>query len=259
MEHSIIRRHFEAIGARVKFRDYVWRMWRGERLLHEGYTVDIATDRRGSYFDIAVGRNVPDFEVLQTRPKERHLLLFSRDGQRFLCGHDERDWFVAGIPEAVSTVRDAKRALMPPEVRRLAGRVRPSATTKRKNRVFKRQGEWFFVPTDREFPEEFVLHHEPLQRTAGSKPHICEELVRSGGELVYLVDGGVYRQAQYWKKRKEDALFSLRRAETRVRNPEVYVRRSVRHPDHATLRLDCWHRVRINAELIHGTSVTFLD
>ena len=31
-------------------------------------------------------------------------------------------------------------------------------------------------------------------------------------------------------------------------NPEIYVRGSVSHPDHATIYLDCWHRVELNRE-----------
>jgi hypothetical protein len=33
-----------------------------------------------------------------------------------------------------------------------------------------------------------------------------------------------------------------------VRDPEVYAKGSIRHPDHATIHLDGWHRVLMNAE-----------
>jgi hypothetical protein len=33
-----------------------------------------------------------------------------------------------------------------------------------------------------------------------------------------------------------------------VRDPEVYAKGSVRHPDHATVHLDGWHRVSMNTE-----------
>ena len=41
--------------------------------------------------------------MLDTRPNLRHLLLMSRNcrtgaKEKFLCGHDERHWFVAAIP-----------------------------------------------------------------------------------------------------------------------------------------------------------------
>jgi hypothetical protein len=33
-----------------------------------------------------------------------------------------------------------------------------------------------------------------------------------------------------------------------VRDPEVYAKGAVRHPDHATIRLVGWHRVLMNTE-----------
>jgi hypothetical protein len=33
-----------------------------------------------------------------------------------------------------------------------------------------------------------------------------------------------------------------------VRDPEVYAKGTVRHPDHATIRLADWHRVLMNTE-----------
>jgi hypothetical protein len=229
----------------------------------DAYTIGIGTDARGRYFDIARGEETPELELLQVVPKERHLLLLARDGQRFLCGHDERDWFVAAVPERVSSVRDAKRSLMPKDVWERARRLPPRRVDNRKNPAFVRQGEWFFVPTDQEFPEEAIHRNEPLQRTAGSKPHICEELYREGGDLVYIVTGRVYTEAEYAERaRKDPERFGRLRRHTRVRDPEVYVRGTVRHEDHATIRLNGWHRVYINAELsveLSTVSVGFLD
>ena len=49
-----------------------------------------------------------DVNVLQADKRDRHLLLFVRphDGKaaRFLCGHDEREWFVAAVPGGASSV-----------------------------------------------------------------------------------------------------------------------------------------------------------
>ena len=33
-----------------------------------------------------------------------------------------------------------------------------------------------------------------------------------------------------------------------LRDPEVYAKGTVRHPDHATIRLTGWHRVLMNTE-----------
>src|SRR5262249_37287221 len=65
--------------------------------------LNIARDGRGEYFDIAADMSRVSLEVIDVRRDTRHLLLMSRavtDGakEKFLCGHDERAWFVAAIP-----------------------------------------------------------------------------------------------------------------------------------------------------------------
>jgi hypothetical protein len=264
MERESIVRHFESIGARVRFQALEAPRHRRVRVPDHALTIDLAKDRHGSYFVIALARSAPELLVLQKERRERHLLLMSRNGHRFLCGHDERDWFVAELSERVSTVRAAKRALMPPAVREAAGRLSPAATERRRNALFVRQGEWFFVPTDREFPQEIIHMHEPLQRAPGSKPHVCEELCREGGRLVYIAGGRAFTPEQYAAhlRADKDGRFRRLRKEERMRNPEVYVRGSVRHPDHATVRLETWHRVYVSNEVqagAPGSSVAFLD
>jgi hypothetical protein len=257
MEQEIVRRHFESIGARVRFRDRSRRPPFGPGF--RSFRIDIVPDKRDSVFEIVVGIEAPELLVLQTVPKDRHLLLYSRDGQRFLCGHDERDWFVAAVPKRVSTVRDAKLALMPAPVRRGLQGLPRAAARKRKNAAFVRQGEWFFVPVDAEFSEELILKNEPLQRTAQSKPHICEELYRDAGESVYVVEGQIYTKAEYRAKKAADERFGRKGVTQRGWNRVTYARGAVRHQDHATIHLDGWHRVYLNAEQRQSSSVGFLD
>jgi len=264
MERESIVRQFESIGARVRFQALEAPRHRRVRVPDHALTIDLSKDRHGSYFVIALARSAPDLVVLQTARRERHLHLMSRNGHRFLCGHDERDWFVAELSERVSTVRAAKQALMPPAVRAAALRLSPTATERRRNAVFVRQGEWFFVPTGRVFPEEVIHRDEPLQRAPGSKPHVCEELCREGGDLVYIVGGGVFTPEQYAARLRadKDDTFRRLRKEERMRNPEVYVRGAVKHPDHATVHLETWHRVYVSNEVqagAPGSSVAFLD
>ncbi|MCX5752821.1 MAG: hypothetical protein NTW97_04135 [Candidatus Krumholzibacteria bacterium] len=261
MRQDSLSKHFEAMGARVKFRalDAQSRLLNGRR---PSFTIDVGRDRRGPFFDFALTDRAPEFEILQTMPKERHLLLLTSRGNRFLCGHDERHWFVAELAETVSTVRAAKRALMPVAVREWAGTVKPSKVDNRDNSIFKRQGEWFFVPAGRSLDGEAILRNEPLQRNAKSKPHICEELVRIGGETVYVVANRVYTWNEYRAKARWDDDFRRYRPQTRVADSEVYVRGYVRHPDHATIVLEGWHRVLINRERPAAglrSNVTFLD
>jgi hypothetical protein len=124
----------------------------------------------------------------------------------------------------------------------------------RDNSVFKRQGEWFFIPADMDFDESSIHRNEPLQRRSGSKPHICEQLVRHGGETVYLVRGVAYEIQEY----RDLAAEKRREARVMTRNPRVYVRGYVRHPDHRTIHLDSWHQVLLNDERV-SRNLAFLD
>lgn len=256
IEHVL--EHFEKMGARVKVRDPS-HLPRWRRVSPTYVAIDVLRDRRGEYFDIVRGEKAPEMEVLQVLPGDRHLLLYSRDGQRFLCGHDERHWFVAAVTGPVSTVRDAKRSLMPLALRGEAERFAPDVTENRKNLLFKRQGEWFFVPVREKLdvPDQMILRNEPLQRGAGSKPHICEELYRRGGRQVYVILGHVVEEEVFLERKRQDPKFG-RHARMMRADPEAFVRGCVRHSDHATIRLDGWHRVYINGEVSSG-SVTFLD
>ena len=87
-------------------------------------------------------------------PREKHLILLSRQfdarggllaKQKFLCGRDEKHWFVAAIPESepVSTVTSARIALKPEEVRNREQAVGISRkeSFRRWNAAYVRQGE----------------------------------------------------------------------------------------------------------------------
>ncbi len=88
------------------------------------------------------------------QPADRHLLLLVREGKdksKFLCGHDERHWFVAAVPERVGLVTNvfaAMEALKPPEVLEAQRRqgIKSRDRQRRKNAAYVRQGEWFFLP-----------------------------------------------------------------------------------------------------------------
>lgn len=249
MDTVHLARQFDAIGARLLVR-------RQDRFA-QPFRLDVSHDRRGEYFDLVVSPHAPSFGVLNTEPGDRHLLL--RAGtERFLCGHDERHWFVATIAERVTTVRDAKASLLPPALRDRALRLRKRAAFRRRNELFKRQGEWFFVPTLHDLSGLTVHRHEPLQRDARSKPHDCEELIRLGGEVVHLVKGVEYSEPEYQNAVRDNPDFRHWSHQVRIKNPEVYVRGAVRHPDHATLTLVGWHQVFLNGEILSG-NVSFYD
>jgi hypothetical protein len=120
-----------------------------------------------------------------------------------------------------------------------------------------RQGEWFFVPAPEMNEKAQVIHrNEPLSRGGGSKPHICEELMRHSGVSVmvssYHLTG--ITESEYNRLIKADPA-ARRDPDARrlswhrlIRDAQAYARGDVRHPDHKTIHLDGWHRVYMNRE-----------
>jgi hypothetical protein len=230
------------------------------------FTVDV--NRAGTFL---INSAIPvEFSVLDIKPKDRHLLLMARYKEagerqetksRYLMGHDERHWFVSEISAGVSSVEAAKQSLKPPEVVEVESGLRKKNIHRRRNAAWIRQGEWFFIPAPSYQPDpHLILRREPLTRGRGSKPHMCQELYRVGGETVYVSR----RNPDGLSQKQYDALGEkeLRSQTWQVmkRNPTVYVRGRISHADHATLILPCWHRVFINREMLSQTgTVSFLD
>lgn len=233
--------------------------WRGRELAAQRIRV------RDSLFELVLPTNA-SATVLDCSRAERHLVLNLQDlgaaSQRFLCGFDERHWFVAAVTGL--TVRTAKESLMPPQVRDAALRagLRGSELYRRRTAVFLRQGEWFFVPVETRVDPLHVHHNEPLIRPGGGKPHLVQELVRGRGEQVWHhhehAPNGL-RDAEYAalpEHRRRDKGWNRRMRVTDATS--VLARGTVRHPDHATIHLAGWHRVYINSE-VRPASLGFLD
>ncbi len=268
MDTSFLNKKFTRIGARLKVVDRPARRLRTSGLL----SLDIGSDRRGEFFEITPQSGADsEVEVLDVQPTDRHLLLLVRENgnkNKYLCGHDERHWFVAGIPESapVGTVRQAKEALQPREVQNAVARrhVSGKARNRRKNAAFIRQGEWFFLPVaDMAVDESMVLKNEPLSRGNGGKPHWADFCYRTGGETVYVCSrhpNGV-TSPQYKKILSGNRNAKNWGWQTMQRNPGVYVRGRIRHPDHATIMLGGWHQVVMNTENQSRAmrNVAFLD
>ncbi|RUL85715.1 hypothetical protein [Tautonia sociabilis] len=272
MSNALLEAKFARIGARLKVAEVPDRR---RRIAVSGpVALDVRDDRRGEYFEITrrLGSDAEvDLEVLDVQPGDRHLLLLVREGtekQKFLCGHDERHWFVAAVPESapVGTVRAAKEALKPVEVRAAQARagLRSEAGNRRKNVAYRRQGEWFFVPApDLRVDQSLVLRNEPITRGNGGKPHRCEFCYRTGGETVYVcrrhpngVEAATYQRILDREEGAKNWGWRVMR-----RNAEVYARGRVRHADHRTITLHGWHRVLMNTESQARAmwSVAFLD
>lgn len=283
---------FSEIGARVRVREL--RPWRPHAFARTATgrvgvqfpVVDIRTDKKGEYFDLAVPDGM-EVEVIDSRPDLRHLVLMARlatnDKARYLCGHDERHWFVAAVPESfgATTVPEAQRALQPDAIKALTVGLDATKRIARHNSAYRRQGEWFFVPAP-DFepdPNDIILRNEPLRRDARSKPHVVAEAIRSGGETRYQADrASVHAVKERARAReigaalnnktltaKEHAVMAARFPEVGWRsvlvNPTMYVRGPVRHSDHSTVNLRSWHRVVMNAESLAraASSVAFID
>jgi len=245
MANEILMRRFAAIGARVQVIGAPVGVPR----------LDVRADARGELFDVRFtgnGRPV-ELEVVDVDRADRHLLLFVRgDGgkSKFLCGFDERHWFVAAVPEdarGVTGVKTAKAALQPELVRDAVERVRPKHPQRRRNVAFTRQGEWFFVPVALEPPPAEVLRREPLARGGGTA-HTLELAYRRGGRIVWVNHehrGGItdeqFRRLPE-RKRRSGGWSPM------TRDPELYAKGAVTHPDHATVVLNGWHRVVMNTE-----------
>lgn len=159
-------------------------------------------------------------EALDVRPKQRHLVLDVTGERltaigRYLCGHDERHWFVATltIHKRTMTVRGAMETLKPDVVLRAQQRLGVKRRLhRRKTAAYVRQGEWFFLPRPMMHVGDKAVANGRLVRPGG-KPHLVEWL--------YQPEGG----------------------------NETFVRGAVSHPDHATLYLQVWHRVVLNNEV----------
>jgi hypothetical protein len=269
MDRELLESRFARMGARLKVQESAPRSRIGSA---GNLSVDVQHDRRGEFFEIRLRPTVDlRLEVVDLKPAERHLLLLAEEGSRkskFLCGHDERQWFVAAVPEreSVASVRDAMEALKPVEVRQAQSRlkIKNEDRRRRKTDAYVRQGEWFFVPAPNAvIVEQFVLHNEPLSRGAGSKPHLVEFCYRSGGEAIYVCDRyprglgeAAYQKVLASRSGAKSWAWQIMR-----RNPQVYVKGRISHPDHKTIVLFGWHQVLMNTENQSWAmrSVAFLD
>ncbi|MBV8856784.1 MAG: hypothetical protein JOZ02_07540 [Acidobacteria bacterium] len=266
METGLLVKQFARMGARIQLREIV----NDTRRRRTSAGIDIRSDERGEFFDIRIERGERvEYEVVDLRPELRHLLLLGRRGgvkEKYLCGHDERHWFVCAVPGAsVSGVATAFEALQPFDERWVARHLRRQKNRfRRRNEAFVRQGEWFFVPDpDIVVPEWLLLRNEPLSRGAGSKPHVCQFAYRTGGVLVWVCPRfptgvTVEQYANIVEREPKARHWGWRQF---VRDAGVYARGTVRHSDHKTVVLDGWHRVSMNTEreAPFAPRVAFLD
>jgi len=207
----------------------------------KGQLVLMVHEKRRPFETLIYKSRIPDRPKNTIRETKKHWVVreYTPENKRhFLMGVDERQLFIAQLPKAVSTVRDAHNCLKAPTVWTAEG--------KQKGRTF-RQGEWFFLnTTDTEKKEiEKAVEMGLMKRKesigahagrAGGNPHIAEELVVLGG--TPLSHGFPMRQ-----------------------RPEVFVRGNIRHVDHKTLKIRQWRKVIANTESNQGRmeGVSWID
>jgi len=141
--------------------------------------------------------------------------------RHYLCGVDERQLFIAECPGPVTSVKAAHDSLK--------GDARIKLAEDRSRKVT-RQGEWFFL----EATEEELKAIETLLRKnqlgllkkrslgAGGHPHVADEMVVMSPKIL----------AHGWP----------------VQNGDVFIRGSVKHTDHKTVRFTNWRKVIRNNE-----------
>jgi len=155
MRHDVIRHEFEAIGAKTAVETLAGAgRWRRHGLIP---VPDHGINLRGDMFELWLNRDV-EVSVPEVQSRARHLVLRvgSAEARTYLCGHDERQWFVAGVKDNPTSVEQAMRLLQPPAVRAavIAAKLKHNQQFLRRNAAFIRQGEWFFVPAP-----EFAVEH----------------------------------------------------------------------------------------------------
>ena len=142
MDSTKLLTKFARIGARLKVAD---RPTERSRVASGILSLNVRSDGDGEFFEVVAPDGADsEVSVLNVEHADRHLLLLVREQgekRKFLCGHDERHWFVAAIPEsaAVGTVRQAKEALKPAAVQVAQARhgLRAEAQNRRKTAAYR--------------------------------------------------------------------------------------------------------------------------
>lgn len=271
-----LKEKFRKIGARVDVAFTGATRIRGfQRIQNPPASLDILNDNKGEFFQLRIREDLCDqldISVLEVQQKDKHLVLLARQideagnvisKDHFLCGQDERHFFVASVGN-VSTVAAAKESLKPREILLKETGLTAEKRNRRKTRVFRRQGEWFFIPEDINPDPALIRRYEPLARNTSSKAHIAEFAYRAGGVDVKVCTEyprGL-TNSEYKTLIKDNPSAKFLNWRDMKRNASVYVKGKIRHADHATVTLDRWHRVLMNTETFSATStitVEFLD
>ena len=151
---NLIEKKFEKMGARVIVGENPDTPVNPRDLNDSSVLINVINDKKGQIFDIRT-RGKVDLSITDIRPDDRHLVLLAKlfdrssphtdpEKVKFLCGHDEREWFSCQLNDgSVTTVDTAKLSLRPDPVKQShrKKKVKHKDRTKRKNEGSLRQGE----------------------------------------------------------------------------------------------------------------------
>ena len=170
----------------------------------------------------------------------------SSQKRHFLCGLDERQLFIAQLPKAVSTVRDAHACLKRTELVLAEGKGIKAT----------RQGEWFLVEATK---EELDLIDLGLKKNL----LVIEHSVPIGPFTVGGLRGSGRVRQGLGNPHTADELLVLPGHPLAhgfaVRSREVFVRGRIRHVDHGTVAFSQWRKVIRNNEPGQAVGVGWVD
>jgi hypothetical protein len=105
--------------------------------------------------------------------------LFNYQGECYLCAMDEGSYFVAQLPAHVRSIDEAVESLKPALVKKYE-----------KDLAIKRQGEWFFIPTELQDKKEFILaYHFRLPRPLDDRGLERGNIHQCAAGLPIIVEG----------------------------------------------------------------------
>ncbi len=134
---------------------------------------------------------------------------------QFLIGMDGNAPYVVSVKRRLSTVKEALDWLMPNLVRKAI----------EQGLGVKRQGDWYFIPTDK-----IPRRHKFGAHVPGSAPALKTNLLYRGVPLVF----------HYTQTRHRGGLVVYQTI-AGVNGPAPLVNGNVTAPDHPTLHLEAWH------------------
>jgi hypothetical protein len=250
-----IQKKFEEIGAKVLIEE--------NNTTDTDFRMDIVDRKAEEVFSISMKKHDIELQVLQTRKDIRHLLLMAKNKklnthEKFLCGLDERHFFLVGVDDNVRNVDQAMSSLKPGFVnfRQKITKVKTKNINKRHNKAFIRQGEWFFIPYNKLYTSNLIVI-----KNHSLNGHICDEVYEDVVENYFHhkhAPAGMLEWAYKKFLKKHPRIHPRKGWTTSSSIFNLYARGHIRHKDHQTIYLNGWHIVLKNRQK-HTAGNVYLD